>query len=204
MVARVVGEVAARPPRRAVRRGQHGAVPRLRRGLVLHRSGDERDRRDGDALSTTGDLRRPPTDDDYGCDRWATSGAAPALSFDGVSMVFPDGTHALGETTLRRAPGRVRHRRRPVRLRQEHAAAHRLRARPQPPAARSTSTAASSATSSRTRRCCSGAPCSERRAARRARRHPKAERADARSREHRSSSASPASRTSTRSSCRAA
>jgi NitT/TauT family transport system ATP-binding protein len=28
------------------------------------------------------------------------SGAAPALSFDGVSMVFPDGTHALSETTF--------------------------------------------------------------------------------------------------------
>jgi NitT/TauT family transport system ATP-binding protein len=28
------------------------------------------------------------------------SGAAPALSFDGVSMVFPDGTHALRETTF--------------------------------------------------------------------------------------------------------
>jgi NitT/TauT family transport system ATP-binding protein len=27
-------------------------------------------------------------------------GAAPALSFDGVSMVFPDGTHALRETTF--------------------------------------------------------------------------------------------------------
>jgi NitT/TauT family transport system ATP-binding protein len=28
------------------------------------------------------------------------AGAAPALSFDGVSMVFPDGTHALSETTF--------------------------------------------------------------------------------------------------------
>jgi NitT/TauT family transport system ATP-binding protein len=28
------------------------------------------------------------------------SGAAPALSFNGVSMVFPDGTHALRETTF--------------------------------------------------------------------------------------------------------
>ncbi len=27
-------------------------------------------------------------------------GTAPALSFDGVSMVFPDGTHALNETTF--------------------------------------------------------------------------------------------------------
>ena len=27
-------------------------------------------------------------------------GAAPALSFDGVSMVFPDGTHALSETSF--------------------------------------------------------------------------------------------------------
>ena len=58
-------------------------------------------------------------------------------------MVFPDGTHALGETTFDVRAGRVRHRRRPVRLRQVDAAAHRLRPRPRPPAARSTSTAAS-------------------------------------------------------------
>ena len=32
-------------------------------------------------------------------------GAAPALSFDGVSMVFPDGTHALRETTFDVRPG---------------------------------------------------------------------------------------------------
>ncbi len=41
-------------------------------------------------------------------------------------MTFPDGTHALDETSLRRAPRRVRHRRRPVRLRQVDAAADRL------------------------------------------------------------------------------
>jgi NitT/TauT family transport system ATP-binding protein len=32
-------------------------------------------------------------------------GAAPALSFDGVSMVFPDGTHALRETSFDVRPG---------------------------------------------------------------------------------------------------
>jgi NitT/TauT family transport system ATP-binding protein len=32
-------------------------------------------------------------------------GAAPALSFHGVSMVFPDGTHALRETTFDVCPG---------------------------------------------------------------------------------------------------
>ena len=76
-------------------------------------------------------------------------------------MVFPDGTHALRETIVRRAPRRVRHRRRPVGLRQEHAAAHRLRARPRPPAASSiVDRSEPRATCSRTPRCCSGAPCS--------------------------------------------
>ena len=37
------------------RRRQDGAVPRLRRRRVLHRSGDERLRRDGDALMPIGD-----------------------------------------------------------------------------------------------------------------------------------------------------
>lgn len=32
-------------------------------------------------------------------------GAAPALTFEGVSMVFPDGTHALRETTFDVRPG---------------------------------------------------------------------------------------------------
>ena len=52
----------------------------------------------------------------------------PALTFRGVSMMFADGTHALGETTVRRAPWRVRHRGRPLRLRQVDAAADRFRA----------------------------------------------------------------------------
>ena len=51
MVAGVVGEVAARPLRRAGRRRRHGPVPRLRRRRLLHRPGDERHRRDGDALT---------------------------------------------------------------------------------------------------------------------------------------------------------
>ena len=55
-------------------------------------------------------------------------GTAPALSFDGVSMVFPDGTHALRETTFDVRARRVRHGRRAVRMWQEHAAADRLRA----------------------------------------------------------------------------
>ncbi|MEI7753404.1 MAG: ATP-binding cassette domain-containing protein, partial [Actinomycetota bacterium] len=33
------------------------------------------------------------------------SAPAPALSFSGVSMVFPDGTHALGETSFDVRPG---------------------------------------------------------------------------------------------------
>ena len=37
--------------------------------------------------------------------RMGDSGAAPALGFDGVSMVFPDGTHALRETTFDVRPG---------------------------------------------------------------------------------------------------
>ena len=31
--------------------------------------------------------------------------SAPALSFKGVSMVYPDGTHALGETSFDVRPG---------------------------------------------------------------------------------------------------
>lgn len=34
-----------------------------------------------------------------------TTGAAPALSFRGVSMTFPDGTHALSETSFDVRPG---------------------------------------------------------------------------------------------------
>jgi NitT/TauT family transport system ATP-binding protein len=37
--------------------------------------------------------------------RMGEAGAAPALSFDGVSMVFPDGTHALRATTFDVHPG---------------------------------------------------------------------------------------------------
>src|SRR5690606_33092412 len=59
------------------RRRPYGAVPRLRRCELLHRSGDERVRRDGDALMH-----------------------APALSFSDVSMVFPDGTRALQNTSF--------------------------------------------------------------------------------------------------------
>src|SRR3954449_10421791 len=98
----MVVEVAARAPRRAVGCRQHGAVPRLRRGVVLHGSGDERDRRHGDAL-TTGFT---PAEISTAEPRAATAapmgdvGTAPALCFDGVSMIFPDGTHALRETSF--------------------------------------------------------------------------------------------------------
>ena len=60
-------------------------------------------------------------------------------------------------TSLAVAPRRVRHGRRPVGLRQVHAAADRVRARHALDRLRSPSTAAASATSSRTPRCCSGA-----------------------------------------------
>ena len=45
-------------------------------------------------------------------------------------MTFPDGTHALVGDVVRRASRRVRHRRRPVRLREVDAAADRLRTHP--------------------------------------------------------------------------
>ena len=35
----------------------------------------------------------------------SNSAPAPALSFDGVSMVYPDGTHALSETSFTVSPG---------------------------------------------------------------------------------------------------
>ena len=37
--------------------------------------------------------------------RMNDSVSAPALSFNGVSMVYPDGTHALSETSFDVSPG---------------------------------------------------------------------------------------------------
>ena len=81
------------------------------------------------------------------------------LHFRDVAKAFPDGTVALERGRPRHPPRRVRHRGRPVRLRQVHAAADRLRALPGRPPARSSRPRRGSATCSRTPRCCPGARC---------------------------------------------
>ena len=111
-----------------------GAVPGVERRRLLHRTGDERHRWDDHALTMTDEpdnALQPPASPMTDTARPTSRSAPPRSSFRGVSMTFPDGTHALDETIVRRAPGRVRHRRRPVRLRQVHAAADRLG--PDPP-----------------------------------------------------------------------
>ena len=54
----------------------------------------------------------------------------PVLAFDGVSMTFPDGTHALDTTDFGVQRRRVRHRRRALRLREVDAAADRVGSHP--------------------------------------------------------------------------
>src|SRR4029079_1963365 len=95
---RVVGEVAVGSVGGTLRRRQHGFVPGVRRGVVLHRTGHERDRWHGDALSAEPNLEHRAD----GTTVWPVGEVVdtPALSFNRVSMVFPDGTQALRETTF--------------------------------------------------------------------------------------------------------
>ncbi len=99
----VVGKLPARALRRTGRRRPDGDLSGERRIQLLHRTGDERLRRDGDALMTD---RTLAMSDDSVNDRAAATevpghpAGAAALSFRDVSMVFPDGTHALQSTSF--------------------------------------------------------------------------------------------------------
>ena len=105
-----------------------GPVPGVRRRRLLHRPGVQRHRRDDHALRPSRDDRsRPPNRPTHRHRRAAPTHRRSCSTTS--SKTFPDGTRALAPTTLRRRAGRVRHRRRPVGLRQVDAAAHRLRAR---------------------------------------------------------------------------
>ena len=68
------------------------------------------------------------TDRTHDADHGDDSAPPRRCAFNGVSMMFPDGTHALDDVSFDVSRRRVRHRRRAVGLRQVHAAAHRLRA----------------------------------------------------------------------------
>ncbi len=85
---------------------------------------------------------------------------APALSFEGVSMTFPDGTHARRRRASTSRPGEFVTVVGPSGCGKSTLLRDRLRARPTADRLGHRRPRPASATSSRTRRCCRGAPSS--------------------------------------------